>query len=144
MRPKKRPDGRRHQATFVRPSGAATPRTEPLVAWRLGRTKALLRASIETRISVEDLSAAVGLSPAYFSRAFKAATGLAPIQYLTRLRCAHAQQLLGDCTMPLSDIALAAGFCDQSHFTRAFSRVTGRSPAAWRRGDRVEGIFHDD
>ena len=34
---------------------------------------------------------------------------------------------------PLSQIALACGLCDQSHFTRVFRRIVGESPNAWRR-----------
>jgi transcriptional regulator GlxA family with amidase domain len=37
---------------------------------------------------------------------------------------------------PLSDVALAAGFCDQSHFSRAFKRHTGFSPAEYRAAAR--------
>jgi AraC family transcriptional regulator len=35
--------------------------------------------------------------------------------------------------LPLSEIAISAGFANQSHFTRVFSSVVGVSPAAWRR-----------
>jgi AraC family transcriptional regulator len=37
---------------------------------------------------------------------------------------------------PLADVALAAGFCDQSHFTKAFRRVTGMTPSAYRMAKR--------
>lgn len=112
-----------------RTGGAA----DPLVEWRLRRAEALLRARIETGVAVEEVARAVGLSPAYFSRAFKASTGLAPIQWLTGRRCQRARELLADPEIPLSQVALATGFCDQAHFTRTFARLIGQSPGAWRR-----------
>ena len=44
-----------------------------------------------------------------------------------------AQQLMTIRDLPLSDIAMSAGFANQSHFTRVFSATVGVSPAAWRR-----------
>lgn len=44
-----------------------------------------------------------------------------------------AGDLLGDGRMSISEIALACGFADQSHFTRAFTKATNFSTAAWRR-----------
>lgn len=107
---------------------------EPLVGWRLRRAQRLMDARLATGVAVEDVARAVGLSPAYFSRAFKASTGLAPIQWLTGRRCQRARELLADPGIPLSQIALDPGFCDQAHFTRTFARFVGQSPGAWRRG----------
>ena len=45
-----------------------------------------------------------------------------------------AKNLLRKQEKTLSDVALACGFADQSHFTRVFTRMTGISPGAWRRG----------
>jgi transcriptional regulator GlxA family with amidase domain len=44
-----------------------------------------------------------------------------------------AQQLMTVRDLPLSEIAISAGFANQSHFTRVFSVVVGISPAVWRR-----------
>jgi transcriptional regulator GlxA family with amidase domain len=44
-----------------------------------------------------------------------------------------AQQLMSVRDLPLAEIAISAGFANQSHFTRVFSAVIGVSPAAWRR-----------
>ena len=44
-----------------------------------------------------------------------------------------AKQLMSVRDLPLSEIAISAGFANQSHFTRVFSSIVGISPAAWRR-----------
>jgi len=53
-------------------------------------------------------------------------------EYMRRIRVARAQSLLSCHNLEISDIALACGFCDQSHFTTIFRRVTGMSPRRYR------------
>lgn len=48
-------------------------------------------------------------------------------------RCELAKELLRSSPLSLAEIALACGFADQSHFTRAFARLVGMTPGAWRR-----------
>ena len=48
-------------------------------------------------------------------------------------RVKAAKQLMTVRDLPLSEIAISAGFANQSHFTRVFSAAVGVSPAAWRR-----------
>jgi len=52
---------------------------------------------------------------------------------LVTQRIERAKQLLLNTNQSLCEIALAAGFADQSHFTRVFSQRIKASPAAWRR-----------
>jgi AraC-like DNA-binding protein len=56
-----------------------------------------------------------------------------PHAYLTGRRIAAAKGLL-DGNVPLSEVALACGFYDQSHFTRSFKGCTGVTPGQYRRG----------
>jgi AraC family transcriptional regulator len=53
-------------------------------------------------------------------------------EYVRRARVARAQNLLRHASLGITEIALACGFADQSHFTRAFSRVTGMPPGRYR------------
>ncbi|MGF3022455.1 helix-turn-helix domain-containing protein [Methylobacterium aquaticum] len=99
----------------------------------LVRVRDYVEANLERDLSVGELADLVGLSVPYFSHAFRASTGEAPYQYILRRRCLRAQaRLLGRETV--SEVALALGFASQSHFTTAFRKVTGMTPAAWRRG----------
>jgi transcriptional regulator GlxA family with amidase domain len=54
-----------------------------------------------------------------------------------RARMRKVEHLLADPGLPLPQVAVAAGFADQAHFTRTFRRFCGLTPAAWRRAHRA-------
>ena len=72
------------------------------------------------------------MSPYTFSKLFKATVDDTPHSFVLSRRIRRAEILL-DGEMSLSEIALAVGFASQSHFTEAFRRRTGRTPAQARR-----------
>jgi AraC family transcriptional regulator len=86
-----------------------------------------------TARSLAELAEAVGVHPATLARGFRKAYGCSVGAYLRRLRVARAARQLADSNAPLAEIALAAGFSDQSHFSNVFRRETGLSPSAFRR-----------
>src|ERR1700740_3406619 len=86
----------------------------------LRRIREYIDDNIDQRISVELLAGLANLSVCYFVRAFKQSMGVTPHDYLIRQRVERTKQLLSDSDMPLSEIALVAGFADQSHFSRRF------------------------
>lgn len=88
------------------------------------------------RVDLATLSSLAGLSPSYYSRAFKATTGLAPYQWQLQTRIERAQALLLSGSCSLDDIAEATGFADAVHFARMFKKLTGVTPSSWRK-DRV-------
>ena len=104
-----------------------------LAPWQLRRARELLSANLGGAIALRDIAQECGLSVSHFSRAFRVSAGMAPHQWLLQRRVDHARNLLPDLRMSLSDVALASGFADQSHFTRVFSRLAGCSPGNWRR-----------
>jgi len=91
-----------------------------------------IESNISEKISLDALSALAGLSPHHFARAFQQSLGMPPHRYLLRRRLEHVEQMLRDTQLPLSHIALAAGFSDQSHLHRHFRRLTGMSPSLAR------------
>ncbi|TPQ34253.1 AraC family transcriptional regulator [Bradyrhizobium guangdongense] len=111
--------------------------TEParggLAPWQVKRACDKLESDLGGKFSLEQIAAEFDLSVGHFSRAFRASTGLPPHQWLLRQRVNTAKQLMRVRELPLSEIAISAGFANQSHFTRVFSNVVGVSPAAWRR-----------
>jgi AraC family transcriptional regulator len=86
-------------------------------------------------LTLGDLAGAAGVHPGHVARAFRQHYGTTVGGALRDLRVAYAKQRL-ESAAPLREIALDAGFADQSHLTRTFRRVTGVTPAAFRRGLR--------
>lgn len=83
-------------------------------------------------LRVTDLAREAGVHPVHFARTFRHFIGVRPAEYRRRARVATACRLAASASLPLSQVALAAGFADQSHMTRAFGRVLGIAPAAYR------------
>jgi AraC family transcriptional regulator len=83
-----------------------------------------------------ELAMVVGVHPVTLARGFRRAYGCSVGAYLRGLRIARAARRLADSDGPLAEIALEAGFADQSHFSNAFRRETGASPSAFRRAVR--------
>ena len=104
-----------------------------LAPWQVKRACERLEADLSGKLSLQQIAAEFGLSVSHFSRAFRNSVGLPPHQWLLRQRVRAAKQLMTVRGLPLSEIAISAGFANQSHFTRVFSAVVGASPAAWRR-----------
>ena len=83
-------------------------------------------------ISIETLAELVELSPFHFSRVFKQATGMPPLQFVTRERIARAQQLIRETSRSLIEIALEVGYTSPSYFAQVFRRVVGVTPTEFR------------
>jgi len=96
------------------------------------RVREHIDAHIDRRIRVETLAKIANLSVCYFVRAFKQSVGATPHDYLIRRRVERTIELLSCTDMPLSEIALAAGFADQSHCARRFRQHVGMSPRDYR------------
>ena len=98
----------------------------------LRSVREFIEAHLEETITIQSLAATAGLSMYHFARAFKQSEGVAPHHYLVRRRVRRAQNLLATTDLPLSEIALAAGFADQSHCARRFREHVGVTPSSYR------------
>ena len=98
----------------------------------LRRVREFIEAHLEQTISIQALAAMVGLSMCHFARAFKQSQGVTPHDYLVHCRVRRTQELLADTNLPLSEIAIAAGFADQSHCARRFRELVGLTPSRYR------------
>ena len=92
-----------------------------------------IRTNLAVDMGVAELAELVNLSPHYFSMQFRRALGVPPHQYVLQQRIAEARRLLAAGQMTLSELASSLGFADQSHFSRAFRRITGMTPRVYRR-----------
>jgi len=104
-----------------------------LAPWQTKQACERFESDLGGKLSLAQIAAEFDLSVSHFSRAFRISTGLPPHQWLLRQRVKTAKQLMTVRERPLSEIAVSAGFANQSHFTRVFSAAVGISPAAWRR-----------
>jgi AraC family transcriptional regulator len=88
--------------------------------------------------SLAQLAAVVRLSAYHFARQFKAATGLPPHQYVVLRRVERARQPLQAGTdLSLAEVALHAGFSEQSQLSRHFKRLVGVTPGQFRTPARI-------
>ena len=102
---------------------------------RLGRALTLMRGGAQSRADVATLAKAAGYTRAHFSRAFRARMGEAPAAFQRRERLLRAAKALADDPrMTVKQASSAAGFNDQSQFAKAFRKLIGKSPSAYRGG----------
>ncbi|WP_223637855.1 helix-turn-helix transcriptional regulator [Corallococcus sp. EGB] len=111
---------------------SAPPRESGVPPW-LGRARELLDAVRGPPPTLAALAREVGVSPLRLGRAFRQAWRCSPAEYLRRSRLERASRALRETQQPLGDIALEAGYCDQSHLTREFRRRLHVTPAEYRR-----------
>jgi AraC family transcriptional regulator len=86
--------------------------------------------------SLARLAKEARLSPYHFLRTFQSVVGLTPHQYVMRMRLRRAAARLLEEQTSVLEVALDCGFGDVSNFNRSFRAEFGRSPRAFRRGER--------
>lgn len=92
----------------------------------------LLQAEFHQNLTINAIATQVGVHPFHLSKTFRQVFHQPIGDYLQRLRIHFATQQLSQADIKLSEIALSAGFADQSHFTRVFKTITGATPGEFR------------
>ncbi|MGP3943704.1 AraC family transcriptional regulator [Streptomyces sp. 6N106] len=87
--------------------------------------------------TVAELAAECHVSRSVFAERFQATIGMPPLRYATELRMLLAGQWLAEDTLPIESVAQRLGYTSHASFSRAFKRVTGRSPGASRKSVRA-------
>jgi AraC family transcriptional regulator len=112
-----------------------TPLTRPpgkLSSLQLKTVIEYIHAYLNSELSLIELSSQLNLSPFHFARLFKKSLGISPHKYVLQNRIERAKKSIAiSPNVPLSDIALQAGFYDQTHFGKAFKKYVGVSPKAF-------------
>lgn len=103
----------------------------------LGRVKEILHENFTERLTLSDIAESVGVHPIYLAGVFKQHYHCSIGDYTRQLRIEFASRELSNTAAPLVDIALAAGFAHQAHFSRTFKRLTGLTPAQYRSATRA-------
>lgn len=91
-----------------------------------------VEANLSNRVTVEELAELAGLSRSHFSRAFQAATGEPPQEFIISRRIGRARDLLVKTDSPIAEIAASTGFTSHAHLSSAFKKRLGVSPATYR------------
>ena len=89
-----------------------------------------LKSHYAENVSLSQLASVADLSRFYLLRVFRSQMGVPPHEYQTQVRITHARKLLRK-GYSILDAALETGFFDQSHFSRNFKRITGRTPGKY-------------
>jgi AraC family transcriptional regulator len=92
-----------------------------------------LDAHFREPVRLADVAAAARVHPVHLARAFRSHRGCTVGEHVRRLRIGWASHEIAKGERSLAEIALAAGFADQGHFTRTFRRVLGDTPTAFLR-----------
>src|SRR2546427_3461078 len=98
----------------------------------LVRARELLHAQFSEHLTIAQLATSVGVHPVHLAREFRKFYRCTIGEYIRQLRIEHACRALYASDAPLAAIASAAGFSDQSHFSRTFKRLIGVTPLEYR------------
>ena len=112
-----------------------TERSPQPPAW-LCNARDYVNASFRNELRLHDVASVAGVHAVHLSKSFKRYFGTTVGNYVRQQRLQFAAQLLTDTSLPLSRIAVEAGFCDQSHFTNVFRRAMRSAPGSFRRSSR--------
>src|SRR5688572_13367206 len=126
---------RRHDQTGPIPlDGPPAQSSDPAVA----RVLQMIHVRSAERLDVASLAREAGLSRSVLAERFGKAMGQPPMRYCARWRLRQAAIMLRDCDRKAGDVAFEIGFGSEEAFSRAFKRLYGQSPAAWRRQVRSD------
>ena len=100
----------------------------------VGRALAALHARPAHDWALDELAREAGLSRSALAERFTALVGLPPMQYLGRWRMQIAASLLAAGRSNMATIAAETGYASEAAFSRAFKKIVGVPPSAWRRG----------
>ena len=107
----------------------------------IGRTLSALHAQPAQAWSLEELAKAVGSSRSLLAERFHHFVGVPPMQYLARWRMQLSASMLTGTTFSLAEIAQRVGYGSEAALSRAFKRLVGVAPSAWREGVRPDAAF---
>jgi len=106
---------------------------EDITASIIKKAGIIFRTNIDNDISMEKVAEELNVSYAWFRKAFKNYTGIAPHQYLLQLRIEKAKMFLADHSISIKEIALCLNFESAFYFSRLFKEKTGISPELYRK-----------
>ncbi len=101
-------------------------------AFQIGRVIRYMSENSDRNFSLAELAAYAQMSASGFRHQFRSLNGMAPIEYMKRLRLRRAALMLMNTDLPITVVALRTGFADGNYFARSFHRQFGRTPREFR------------
>jgi AraC family transcriptional activator of pobA len=105
----------------------------------LQRFQSLLDTQVAARWTVADYAKALAVTPGHLSRVTRDATGQPASKLIDEQVVREARRQLAYTSAPVGVVAESLGFADVAHFSRLFTRTTGLSPRAFRKGLGLAG-----
>jgi AraC-like DNA-binding protein len=118
---------RRHCQPWV-PSGSAAPSA------RIGRAIRCMEEKFADPITLDELAACCHVSRRHFFRLFEQAVGVAPMEYLKKVRLKKAAEMLLTGDANVTEVAFACGFNDSNYFSSLYHKEFGVPPSRFKRG----------
>lgn len=112
---------------------ATPPRGNSLSRTQLRRSIEFIHENLHADISLAEIAAIANMSKYHFAKSFRRAIGIAPHQYLVKLRMEKARILLTSDDLSVEEIANRVGYSDKSHFAAQFLKIVGTTPNRYRR-----------
>jgi two-component system response regulator YesN len=105
----------------------------PVGDGRIDRVVRYVQVHYQDHLALPEIAQSVGLGPQYFCSLFKAQMGCSFVQYVRRLRLAHARELLRTTELDVTQVAFESGFHDVTYFGQVFKTAEGVTPSQYRR-----------
>ncbi len=91
-----------------------------------------IQANLHRDVTLAEAAAVANMSKYHFAKSFRQMTGVAPHQYLVKVRVEKARRMLADEKMSVEEIASRVGYADKGHFSAQFLKIVGVSPSRYR------------
>jgi AraC-like DNA-binding protein/mannose-6-phosphate isomerase-like protein (cupin superfamily) len=121
---------RRHCQPWVL-AGSAAP------AARVARAIEFINKHFAEPITLDDLAACIHVSRRHFFRLFEQTVGLAPMEYLKKVRLQKAAEMLLSSNANITEVAFACGFNDSNYFSSLYHKEFGMPPSQFKREGRT-------
>ncbi|MFG1497009.1 AraC family transcriptional regulator [Saccharospirillum sp. HFRX-1] len=115
---------------------------DPLLEQRINTVVNYIAEHFTDDISLDDVASLVRLSPTFFSRYFRRATGHRFIDFVTRMRISKACERLELTPDPITNICFEVGFANVANFNRHFLKIKGMTPRQYRDSLALRGGVH--
>lgn len=104
----------------------------------ISKARFFLRNNVDRPVTMKNVAEELNVSYAWFRKAFKAYTGIAPQQYLIQLRIEKAKTYLSDFSLSIKEIAIRLNFGSISYFSKLFKEKAGVSPDVYRKNLKID------